>query len=51
MRYIILDKQLTEITLKSIEENSDISNKLADPFSSFFKEVIIGKTPAWQEKP
>ena len=38
MRYIILDKQLTEITLKSIEENSDISNKLADPFSSFFKE-------------
>ena len=37
-RYIILDKQLTEITLKSIEENSEINNKLTDPFNSFFQE-------------
>ena len=39
VRYIILDKQFTEISLKSIEEHSDISNKLADPFNSFFKEL------------
>ena len=37
-RYIILDKQLTEITLKAIEENSEINNKLTDPFNSFFQE-------------
>ena len=39
IRYIILDKQFTEISLKAIEENSEISNKLADPFNSFFKEL------------
>ena len=39
IRYIILDKQFTEISLKAIEENSEISNKLADPFNSFFKEM------------
>ena len=38
MRYIILDKQLTEISLKSIEENTEINNKLTDPFNSFFQE-------------
>ena len=38
IRYIILDKQLTEITLKTIEENSEINNKLSDPFNSFFQE-------------
>ena len=38
MRYIILDKHLTEISLKSIEENSEINNKLTDPFNSFFQE-------------
>ena len=37
-RYIILDKQLTEITLKAIEENAEINNKLTDPFNSFFQE-------------
>ena len=39
VRYIILDKQFIEISLKAIEENSDISNKLEDPFNSFFKEL------------
>ena len=37
-RYIILDKKLTEISLKAIEESSEINNKLTDPFSSFFQE-------------
>ena len=37
-RYIILDKHLTEINLKSIEENSEINSKLSDPFNSFFQE-------------
>ena len=37
-RYIILDKHLTEINLKAIEENSEINSKLSDPFNSFFQE-------------
>ena len=37
-RYIILDKQLTELSLKAIEENDEINNKLTDPFNSFFQD-------------
>ena len=37
-RYIILDKQLTELSLKAIEENDEINNKLTDPFNSIFRE-------------
>ena len=37
-RYIILDKKLTEINLRALEENSEINSKLSDPFNSFFQE-------------
>ena len=39
IRYIIIDNQLVNITLNSLEENSEINNKLTDPFSSYFQET------------
>ena len=39
IRYIIIDNQLVNITLDAIEENSEINNKLTDPFSSYFQEA------------
>ena len=39
IRYIILDKHLTDLTLKAVEENDEINNKLTDPFNSFFQET------------
>ena len=38
IRYIIIDNQLVNLTLNEIEENSEINNKLTDPFSSYFQE-------------
>ena len=37
-RYIILDNQLINIDLKSIEDDIEMNRKLLDPFSSYFKE-------------
>ena len=39
IRYIVIDNQLVNITLKSIEENYEINKKLTDPFSSYFHEI------------
>ena len=38
VRYIIIDHELVEISLKAIEENSEINNKLTDPFNAYFHE-------------
>ena len=38
VRYIIIDHELIEISLKAIEENSEINNKLTDPFNAYFHE-------------
>jgi hypothetical protein len=38
IRYIIIDNQLVNITLNSLEENNEINSKLTDPFSSYFME-------------
>ena len=38
MRYIIIDNELVEISLKAIEENNEINNKLTDPFNAYFHE-------------
>ena len=38
MRYIIIDHELVEISLQSIEENNEINNKLTDPFNAYFHE-------------
>ena len=38
IRYIIIDHELVEISLKAIEENSEINNKLTDPFNAYFHE-------------
>ena len=38
MRYIIIDHELIEISLQSIEENNEINNKLTDPFNAYFHE-------------
>jgi hypothetical protein len=38
VRYIIIDHELVEISLKAIEENNEINNKLTDPFNAYFHE-------------
>ena len=38
VRYIIIDHELVEISLQSIEENNEINNKLTDPFNAYFHE-------------
>ena len=38
VRYIIIDHELVEISLKAIEENNEIKNKLTDPFNAYFHE-------------
>ena len=38
IRYIIIDHELVEISLKAIEENTEINNKLTDPFNAYFHE-------------
>ena len=38
VRYIIIDHELVEISLKAIEENTEINNKLTDPFNAYFHE-------------
>ena len=38
VRYIINDHELVEISLKAIEENNEIKNKLTDPFNAYFHE-------------
>ena len=38
LRYIINDLELIKITLKSIDENNEINNKLTDPFNAYFHE-------------
>ena len=38
LRYIIIDHELVEISLKAIEENTEINNKLTDPFNAYFHE-------------
>ena len=38
IRYIINDHELIKITLKAIDENNEINNKLTDPFNAYFHE-------------
>ena len=38
VRYIIIDHELIELSLKAIEENNEINNKLTDPFNAYFHE-------------
>ena len=38
VRYIIIEHELVEISLKAIEENNEINNKLTDPFNAYFHE-------------
>ena len=38
LRYIINDHELIRITLKAIDENNEINNKLTDPFNAYFHE-------------
>ena len=38
VRYIINDHELVKINLQVIEENSEMNNKLVDPFNTYFHE-------------